>query len=270
MSDDEPTRASSAPLLSGRGLTRTYRLPRSSPFQPGPVRHALVEADLDVGHGESVALIGESGSGKSTLVRSLLALDAPTSGTVRFDGRVVRPGRASALRWFRRDTGVVLQDPYSSLDPRMRVRDTVAEPLRALSIAGDRRAQVDEVLERVGLTRHHADGYPHELSGGQRQRVAVARAIVHRPRLLVGDEPMSALDVTVRAQILGLLRELRDDLGLSLLTVSHDIGLVQHLADRVAVLHEGRIVEQGTVDSVLRHPVHPYTRALVAAVPTLD
>ena len=270
MTVDDPTRASSAPLLTGRGLTRTYRLPRPSPFQPGAVRHALIDADLDVAAGESVALIGESGSGKSTLVKLLLALDAPTAGSVTFDGRPVRPGRAAALRWFRRDTGVVLQDPYSSLDPRMRIRDTVAEPLRALSIDGDHRALVDEMLERVGLTREHGDGYPHELSGGQRQRVAVARAVVHRPRLLVGDEPMSALDVTVRAQILALLRELRDDLGLSLLTVSHDIGLVQHLADRVAVLHEGRIVEQGAVDDVLRNPRHAYTRGLMASVPTLD
>ncbi|GAA0959552.1 ABC transporter ATP-binding protein [Frigoribacterium faeni] len=270
MNADDTTRASSAPLLSGRGLGRTFRLPRSSPFQPGPVRHALVDADLDVAAGESVALIGESGSGKSTLVRLLLALDAPTTGEVVFDGRAVRPGRAADLRWFRRDTGVVLQDPYSSLDPRMRVRDTVAEPLRALRIPGDHRALVDEVLERVGLSRDDADGYPHEFSGGQRQRIALARAVVHRPRLLVGDEPMSALDVTVRAQILGLLRELRDDLGLALLTVSHDIGLVQHLADRVAVLHDGRIVEEGPVRSVLRHPQHAYTRSLVASVPTLD
>jgi len=259
-----------SPLLSGRGLTRTFRLPRRSPFQPGPVRHALVDADLDVGPGESVALIGESGSGKSTLVRLLLALDRPTDGAVTFDGRPVEPGRAAQLRWFRRQTGVVLQDPYSSLDPRMRVGDTVAEPLRHLHVAGDHRALVAEVLERVGLDAADAERWPHEFSGGQRQRIALARAVVHRPRLLVGDEPMSALDVTVRAQIIELLRELRTDLGLSLLLVSHDIGLVQHLADRVAVLRDGRVVEQGATDDVLRRPQHEYTRSLIASVPTID
>jgi ABC-type microcin C transport system duplicated ATPase subunit YejF len=189
---------------------------------------------------------------------------------VTFDGRPVEPGRASQLRWFRRQTGVVLQDPYSSLDPRMRVGDAVAEPLRHLHLPGDHRALVAEVLERVGLEARDAELFPHEFSGGQRQRIALARAVVHRPRLLVGDEPMSALDVTVRAQIIALLRELRDDLGLSLLLVSHDIGLVQHLSDRVAVLRDGRIVEQGTTDDVLRRPSHDYTRSLIASVPTID
>lgn len=258
------------PLLVARGLTRTFTMPRRSPLQPGPVRHALIDADLDVGAGESVALIGESGSGKSTLVRLLLALDTATAGTVTFDGHAVTPGRASGLRWLRRQTGIVMQDPFSSLDPRMRVGDTVAEPLRALRVEGDHRAMTAEVLERVGLSPADVDAWPHEFSGGQRQRIALARAIVHRPRLLIGDEPMSALDVTVRAQILTLLRELRDDLGLSLLLVSHDIGLVQHLADRVAVLQSGRVVEQGPTDEVLRHPRHAYTRSLIDSVPTLD
>jgi ABC-type glutathione transport system ATPase component len=261
--------APAEPLLSGRGLSRTFTLPRRSPFQPGPVRHALVDADLDVGRGESVALIGESGSGKSTLVRLLLALDRPTTGTVTFDGREVRPDRASRLRWLRRRTGVVLQDPYSSLDPRMRIGDVAAEPLRLLHVPGDHRRMVAEVLDRVGLDPRSVDLWPHELSGGQRQRVALARAVVHGPDLLVGDEPMSALDVTVRAQILGLLAELRRDLGLSLLIVSHDVGLVQHLSDRVAVLQGGRIVEQGVAADVLGRPQHPYTRQLIASVPTL-
>jgi ABC-type glutathione transport system ATPase component len=261
--------APAEPLLSGRGLSRTFTLPRRSPFQPGPVRHALVDADLDVGRGESVALIGESGSGKSTLVRLLLALDRPTTGTVTFDGREVRPDRASRLRWLRRRTGVVLQDPYSSLDPRMRIGDVVAEPLRLLHVPGDHRRMVAEVLDRVGLDPRSVDLWPHELSGGQRQRVALARAVVHGPDLLVGDEPMSALDVTVRAQILRLLAELRRDLGLSLLIVSHDVGLVQHLSDRVAVLQGGRIVEQGATADVLGRPQHPYTRQLIASVPTL-
>ncbi|GAB2973762.1 ABC transporter ATP-binding protein [Frigoribacterium salinisoli] len=269
--DEAP--AEGVPLLRARGVGRTFRLPRTSPFVPGPVREAVVDADLDVGHGESVALIGESGSGKSTLVRALLALDAPAAearGTVTFDGREVRAGRSSRLLWLRRRTGIVLQDPYASLDPRMRVGDTVAEPLRALRLPGDHDRLVADVLRRVGLDADAAERWPHEFSGGQRQRIALARAIVHGPDLLVGDEPLSALDLAVRAQVLELLRELRSELGLSLLIVSHDVGLVSHLADRVAVLHAGRIVEQGTTHEVLRAPRHPYTQQLVAAVPTLD
>ncbi|RKR73759.1 ATP-binding cassette domain-containing protein [Frondihabitans australicus] len=259
----------SGALLAGSGIGRDFTLPRQSLFTPGAVRHAVVDASLEVGDGETVGLIGESGSGKSTLVRILLALDTPTTGRVQFDGRPVAPGRAGALRWFRRQTGVVLQDPYASLDPRMRVFDTVREPLRALDVPGSHRALVAEMLDRVGLPSAAADRYPHEFSGGQRQRIALARALVHGPRLLVGDEPLSALDVTVRAQILQLLRELRDERGLAMLIVSHDLGLVNHLADRVAVMRAGRIVEQGATEAVLRAPKDPYTRALIAAVPTL-
>jgi ABC-type glutathione transport system ATPase component len=257
-------------LLEATGVSRDFVLPRRSLFTPGAVRHAVVDASLRVDVGESVGLIGESGSGKSTLVRLLLALDSPTAGTISFDSRPVVPGPASRLRWLRRETGIVLQDPYSSLDPRMRVLDIVAEPLRALAVAGDHGALVRGILDRVGLTGDILDRYPHEFSGGQRQRIALARALVHSPRLLVGDEPLSALDVTVRAQILELLRELRDGLGLSLLTVSHDLGLVNHLSDRVAVMHSGRIVEQGATHEVLHAPKDDYTKRLIQAVPTLD
>ncbi|ROQ41333.1 peptide/nickel transport system ATP-binding protein [Frondihabitans sp. PhB188] len=258
------------PLLVGIGIGRDFVLPRQTLFTPGVVRHAVVDASLSVGVGESVGLIGESGSGKSTLVRILLALDRATAGTVEFDGRPIAPGTASSLRWFRRQTGVVLQDPYASLDPRMRVLDIVSEPLRALDIPGNHTATVIETLDRVGLTMAVLDRYPYEFSGGQRQRIALARALVHGPRLLVGDEPLSALDVTVRAQILELLAELRDEMGLALLIVSHDLGLVDHLADRVAVMNGGRIVEQGATSDVLRSPQDPYTQKLIAAVPTLD
>jgi peptide/nickel transport system ATP-binding protein len=257
-------------LLSAAGAGRDFTLPRRSLFTPGVVRHALVDASLDVAEGESVGLIGESGSGKSTLVRILLALDRATTGTVTFDGRDVAPASAGSLRWLRRQTGIVLQDPYASLDPRMRTLDIVAEPLRALRIDGDHRALVTAMLDRVGLGSWSLDRYPHEFSGGQRQRIALARALVHGPRLLVGDEPLSALDVTVRAEILTLLAELRAELGLSLLIVSHDLGLVNHLTDRVAVMQQGRIVEQGTTHQVLHSPAHDYTRRLIAAVPTLD
>ncbi|WP_375405678.1 ABC transporter ATP-binding protein [uncultured Amnibacterium sp.] len=256
-------------LVEARGLVRDYRLPRETLFAPVVVRHALRGVDLDVEAGETLAIIGESGSGKSTLARLLLGLDTPTAGTVAFDGRAVKSGSARATRWLRRDTGIVFQDPYSSLDPRMSVGRTVAEPLRALGIAGDRRALVTSALTDVGLDPALAGRYPHELSGGQRQRVALARAIIHRPRLLVGDEPLSALDVTVRAQILALLRRLHQDLGLTMVLVSHDIGLVQHFAQRVVVMRDGRIVEAGGTAALLADPQHPYTRELLAAVPRL-
>ncbi|RIX31346.1 ABC transporter ATP-binding protein [Amnibacterium setariae] len=244
-------------------------MPRTALLGPRPVRHALRGVDLDVVEGETLAIIGESGSGKSTLVRLLLGLDAPTAGTVRFDGRPVEPGSAAGTRWLRRATGVVLQDPSSSLDPRMTVGRTIAEPLRAQGVDGDHRALVAAGLRDVGLDPAFAARYPHELSGGQRQRVAIARAIVHGPRLLVGDEPLSALDVTVRAQVLELLRRLRADRGLTIVLVSHDLGLVQHVADRVVVMQEGAIVEQGATAAMLAAPQHPYTRALLAAAPRL-
>lgn len=260
------------PLLSARGLSRRFVSPRENLFQPGRVTDALKPVDLDVYEGDTLAVIGESGSGKSTLVRLLLALDAPSSGTVTFDGRAVEPGPAAKLRWLRRETGIIFQDPYASLDPRMSVGRIVAEPLTGLGIhsEGGHRRRVVEVLEAVGLDAEAASRYPHEFSGGQRQRIALARAIVHGPRLLVGDEPLSALDVTVRARILDLLAELRASLGLTLVIVSHDIGVIQHLSNRVAVMTEGEIVEQGPTARVLGRPEHPYTRRLLSAVPTLD
>jgi len=255
-------------LLSARDLVRDHRLPRRNPFGAAEVRHALRGVSLDVETGETVAVIGESGSGKSTLVRLLLGLDSPTSGEVRFDGRPVT-GSDTSLRWLRRATGIVFQDPYASLDPRMTVARIVAEPLRALAVPGDHDALVAAALADVGLEPALALRYPHELSGGQRQRVAIGRAIVHRPRLLIGDEPMSALDVTVRAQILDLLRRLHDELGLTTVLVSHDLGLVQHVADRVVVMADGLIVEEGPTAAVLAAPRHPVTRALLAAAPRL-
>jgi peptide/nickel transport system ATP-binding protein len=256
-------------LVEARGLVRDHRLPRRTLLTPAEVRHALRGVDLTIEAGETVAIIGESGSGKSTLARLLLGLDTPTAGTVEFDGRPVRRGSAASTRWLRRATGVVLQDPSASLDPRMSVGRTIAEPLRALGVEGDRRALVGQALVDVGLDPALAARYPHELSGGQRQRVAIARAIIHRPRLLIGDEPLSALDVTVRAQVLELLRRLRAELGLTVVLVSHDLGLVQHFAQRVVVMREGLVVETGQTAGVLAAPQHPYTRALLAAVPRL-
>ncbi|GAA2004591.1 ATP-binding cassette domain-containing protein [Microbacterium ulmi] len=258
-------------LIRARGLTRRYPTPKTRLFEPARFTTALDDVDLDVREGASVGIIGESGSGKSTLVRLLLALDAPTAGTVEFDGRPVDAAApARSLHWLRRETGIVFQDPYASLDPRMSVGRIVAEPLWALGIPGDHRARVREVLREVGLEPAMADRFPHEFSGGQRQRIAIARAIVHRPRVLVGDEPLSALDVTVRAQVLGLLGELKARDGLTLLLVSHDIGIVQNLCDDVVVMKDGRIVEEGPTEKVLLQPQVAYTRRLLSSIPVID
>lgn len=257
-------------LLTGREVRRDYVLPKGSAFGAAPVRHAVAGVDVDIAEGETVAIIGESGSGKSTLVRILLGLDRATSGQVWFDGRRVGSRRAAATRWLRRQTGIVLQDPYASLDPRRTVGQTIREPLRAMAVPGDHRRLVAEVMDRVGLHRWRVDQYPHELSGGQRQRVAIARAIVHGPRLLIGDEPLSALDVTIRAQILDLLRDLHRDRGMGVVLVSHDIGLVQHFAERVYVMSDGHVVEHGPTGSVFAAPAAAYTRRLLDAIPTIQ
>ncbi|MBU4465225.1 MAG: ATP-binding cassette domain-containing protein [Actinobacteria bacterium] len=258
-------------LLRARGLTRRYRSPKNSLFERRSFTTALEGADLDVSEGSAVGIIGESGSGKSTLVRLLLALDRPTEGTVEFDGRAVNAASsARELHWLRRQTGIVFQDPYASLDPRMSVGRVVGESLWALGIPGDRRARVREVLGDVGLEADMADRFPHEFSGGQRQRIALARALAHRPRLLIGDEPLSALDVTVRAQILELLTDLRARHGLTLLMVSHDIGVVQNLCNEVVVMKDGRIIEEGPTEKVLLQPQAAYTRRLLASIPTID
>ena len=258
-------------LLRARGLTRRYPVPRRTVFGPRTWTTALDDVDLDVDEGTALGVIGESGSGKSTLVRLLLALDVPTAGAVSFDGAAVDAcASARSLHWLRRQTGIVFQDPYASLDPRMSVGRIVGEPLWALDVPGDRRARVREVLRQVGLDGSAADRYPHAFSGGQRQRIALARAIVHRPRLLVGDEPLSALDVTVRAQILELLAGLREQGALTLVMVSHDIGVVQNLCDDVLVMKDGAVVEEGPTEKVLLQPQAAYTRRLLASIPTID
>ena len=234
------------------------------------MRHALAGVDLELAEGGSLGIVGESGSGKSTLVRILLGLDRATAGTVRFRGRVVEPGRPRQLRWLRRAAQVVLQDPSSSLDPRMTVGSIVREPLVCLDVEGDHRARVAEVLETVGLDPAWRARYPHELSGGQQQRVAIARAIAARPALLVGDEPVSALDVSVRVQILDLLRHLAGEYGFALVLVSHDLGVVRYLCDDVMVLRDGVVVEHGPTEDVFVDPSADYTRALLDAVPRLS
>jgi ABC-type glutathione transport system ATPase component len=257
-------------LLRAEVLHRHYPLPRQRLFGRRAVRHALRGVDLDLPAGGSVGIVGESGSGKSTLVRLLLALDRADAGVVTYRGRPVAPAAPRTLRWFRREVQVVLQDPFASLDPRTRVADIVAEPLECLDVPGDHGARVAELLSAVGLEPGTAkDRYPHEFSGGQRQRIAIARALAPGPRVLVGDEPLSALDVGVRGQVMDLLRGLAADLGLALVLVSHDIGAVHRLCEQIMVLHDGRVVERGRTADVLAAPSHPYTRRLLAAVPQL-
>ncbi|WP_205528608.1 ATP-binding cassette domain-containing protein [Desertimonas flava] len=256
-------------LLSARGIERVYRLPRTSLFGARGERRALDGVDLDIPAGASIGIVGESGSGKSTLARILLGLDKATAGTVTYRGRDVRPGPPASLRWLRREVQIVFQDPLSSLDPRMTIASIVREPLVGLDVDGDHTERVVEVLSAVGIDPDARHRYPHEFSGGQQQRIAIARAIAPRPRVLVADEPVSALDVSVRAQILDLLAHLMREFHLSLVMVSHDLGVINTLCDDVLVLHRGRCVERGRAADVFRDPTDDYTRRLVAAVPRL-
>ena len=256
-------------LLVGSGLHRRYRLPRTSLRSGARERHALRGVDVAVAPGRSLGIVGESGSGKSTLVRIMLGLDRADAGAVTFRGRPIAPGRPKQLRWFRREVQVVLQDPLTSLDPRMTVQSIIREPLVCLGVDGDHGQRIEEVLRSVGLDPAMRSRYPHEFSGGQQQRIAIARAIAPGPSVLVGDEPVSALDVSVRAQILDLLQRLADEQQLTLVLVSHDLGVIRYLCDDVIALHHGEVVERGRTADVFDHPTHPYTQQLLRAVPRL-
>jgi ABC-type microcin C transport system duplicated ATPase subunit YejF len=255
--------------LVAEQVSRVYRLPRTSMFGPRAERVALDGVSLSVGEGETVGIVGESGSGKSTFARILLGLDQATTGSVQFNGREVTPGRPRDLRWFRSDVQIVFQDPLSSLDPRMTVADIVAEPLVGLDVQGAHDHRVRDVLASVGIDPETRRRYPHEFSGGQQQRIAIARAIAPHPRVLVADEPVSSLDVSVRAQILDLLAHLVSQFRLGLVLVSHDLGVIRTLCERVLVLHGGRCVEEGPTADVFARPADPYTQRLLAAVPRL-
>ncbi|MBN8938508.1 MAG: ABC transporter ATP-binding protein [Rhizobiales bacterium] len=262
--------AAAEPLLEVRGFTVDYPGSRGL-FRRGAAKRAVDGVDLTIALGETVALVGGSGCGKTTLGRAMLRLITASGGQLLFRGRDVSTVRGAALKDFRLACQIVFQDPYSSLDPRMRVGEIVAEPLRHETglDAAAKAARVVETFDAVGLPGM-ADRFPHQLSGGQRQRVAIARAIVRRPALVVADEPVSALDMTVQKQILELIRRLQEERGFACLFISHDLGAVAEVADRVVVMQAGRIVEQGSRDEVFDHPRHPYTRALLDATPRIE
>jgi peptide/nickel transport system ATP-binding protein len=267
-----PRRESEA-LLEVTDLVKHFPVRRGLLFDREVDRVRAVDGvSFSVRAGETLGLVGESGSGKSTLSRSILQLLAPTSGSVRFEGREIAGLSRREMRPLRRQMQMVFQDPYASLNPRKRIGQIVGEPLRLQGEASGSslRREVQGLLERVGLSVEHYQRYPHEFSGGQRQRIGIARALALRPKLIVADEPVSALDVSIRAQILDLLRELQDDFGLTYIFVAHDIGVVRHVSDRIAVMHQGKIVEEGPADRVCERPEDPYTRELLAAVPIPD
>jgi len=260
-----------APLLRVQDVTRAYTMPREKLTGPPPKVHALNGVSFTIEAGRSLGIVGESGSGKSTLARIVMALDRPTSGTVELLGRDLHALPRGELREARRDIQMVFQDPYGSLDPRQNVGRIVSEPLAAQGVGRDeQRERAARVLASVGLRDNDLRKYPHEFSGGQRQRIAIARALITRPRLIVADEPVSALDVSVQAQVLNLMQDLQAEFGITYMLISHDLAVVQHLCEDVAVLWQGRIVEQGPPERLFHAPEHPYTRALIDAVPEAE
>ncbi|TDE35911.1 ABC transporter ATP-binding protein [Antarcticimicrobium sediminis] len=256
-------------ILDARDLTRDFMVGGSLFKAPKRLR-AVDGVSLSVQAGETLAVVGESGCGKSTLARMLMRLDRPTSGEMLFERQQIDQIEGHALTALRRDMQFIFQDPFSSLNPRMSVGGLVGEPIEThmpeLS-AKERRAKVGTLLAQVGLRPEHADRYPHEFSGGQRQRIGIARALASGPKLIIGDEPVSALDVSVQAQVINLLADLRDELGLTLIIIAHDLAVIRHMSDRVAVMYLGRIVEEGETRQIFENPRHPYTMALLSAIP---
>jgi len=260
-------------ILSGRDLVKYY------PIKGGVLRHtvghihAVDGVDVELREGETLGVVGESGCGKSTLGRLLMCLEKPTSGSLLFQGEDVLTKGAAELRRLRRNVQIVFQDPYTSLNPRKTVGDIVAEPFRIHPEVLPRkgvRARVQELLEQVGLNPEHINRYPHQFSGGQRQRIGIARGIALNPKVLICDEPVSALDVSVQAQVVNLLQQLQRDLGLAYVFIAHDLAVVRHISDRVAVMYLGKVVEEGNEDQIYSYPTHPYTQALLSAVPVPD
>jgi len=277
MTTAEPALGPDVPVAGTAPLLEVHDLVKHFPIRSGLAQrvtghvHAVCGVSFDVLPGETLAIVGESGCGKSTTARAVLRLVQPTSGSVRFRGAEVTTMRGGDLRRMRRKLQIVFQDPYASLNPRMTVHAIIADPMRVhgtYSTGGKER--IAELMELVGLKPEHVNRYPHEFSGGQRQRIGVARALALEPELLVLDEPVSALDVSIQAGVINLFEDLRDKLGLSYVFVAHDLSVVRHIADRVAVMYLGKIIEIGTRDELFERPSHPYTQALLSAVPVPD
>jgi peptide/nickel transport system ATP-binding protein len=262
----------SEPLLQLVDLVKTYRLASERPFGPKTLLRAVDGVNLTLTAGRSFGIVGESGSGKSTLARCAIALEWPTAGEAKLMGRSLRQASRAELRRLRAHMQMIFQDPYGSLDPRQTVARIIAEPLACLDGVSrdDMTSRVGSLLEAVGLNAADGKKYPHEFSGGQRQRIAIARALITRPKLVVADEPVSALDVSVQAQVLNLMMDLQQRSGVTYLLISHDLAVVEHVCDEIAVIYRGRFVETGPTESLLSEPAHPYTRALLDAAPRLQ
>ena len=263
-----PTRRTGEPLLEVNGLTKYFPITQGIIFKKEIARvHAVEDVSFTLYPGETLGLVGESGCGKSTTARLVTKLLEPTSGTIRFEGQDITRLPRRKMTPLRREMQMIFQDPYSSLNPRHTIGQIIGAPFRIHHTEGDTSKKVRDLMDRVGLNPEHYNRYPHEFSGGQRQRIGVARALALRPKIIVCDEPVSALDVSIQAQILNLLEDLQDDFKLTYMFISHDLGVVRHISDRIAVMYLGRIVELGPADAVYHNPKHPYTAALLSAVP---